>query len=162
MTTTDTHDDQVHYAERFLSGLVDAFGLEGEVETVDVEGGVEMQINGATLGLLIGARGQTLAAIQDLLRTALQREYPGDRSLRVRLEIAGYRERRRQALERFAHQIADEVRETGQRKALEPMGSADRKAVHDAVNEIEGISTISEGEEPYRRVVILPGDNADG
>ncbi len=71
--------------------------------------------------------------------------------------MGGYRQRRREALERFVQQIAADVISSGERKALEPMSPPDRKVVHDAVNEIDGVHTVSEGEDARRRVVILPG-----
>jgi len=70
--------------------------------------------------------------------------------------VAGYRQARREALARFTRQVADQVKESGQARALEPMHPADRKIVHDTVNEIDGVATTSEGEEPRRRVVIVP------
>jgi spoIIIJ-associated protein len=72
------------------------------------------------------------------------------------VDVGGYRHKRREALERFARQVAEQVRAEGAPKALEPMTAADRKTVHDTINDIEGVSTTSEGEEPHRRVVILP------
>jgi spoIIIJ-associated protein len=77
----------------------------------------------------------------------------------VRIDVAGYRERRREALGRFAQQVASEVLASGVPKALEPMHPADRKVVHDVVNELDGVSTTSEGEEPRRRVVIMPSSS---
>ena len=78
------------------------------------------------------------------------------RSARLRVDVGGYRERRREALAAFARQVADEVRETSLERALEPMNPPDRKVVHDTVAEIDGVETGSEGEEPRRRVVIRP------
>ena len=72
------------------------------------------------------------------------------------VDVAGYRQKRKEALERFVHQIADEVRSSGNRRALEPMSAADRKIVHDTINDLTGVQTTSEGEEPRRYVVILP------
>jgi len=86
----------------------------------------------------------------------VQRQATGTHHGRVRIDIGGYRERRKEALARFATQVAADVAESGVAKALEPMHPADRKVVHDTVNEIEGVATTSEGEEPRRRVVILP------
>jgi spoIIIJ-associated protein len=86
----------------------------------------------------------------------VQRRFVGQAHVRVRLDIAGYRARRKVALERFARQVAEGVRSTGVAKALDPMGPADRKIVHDAINDIEGVSTVSEGEDAGRRVVIRP------
>jgi len=79
-----------------------------------------------------------------------------DQSTRLRIDVSGYRERRREALEKFAVAVAQEVRETGQTKALEPMASADRKVVHDSIHDIDGVASHSDGEEPRRRVVITP------
>ena len=116
-----------------------------------------MQVEGDDLGLLIGPKGQTLAAIQELSRTVVQRQASGTHHGRVRLDVSGYRQRRREALERFARPVADEVQASrASQKALEPMNAADRKVVHDTVNEIDGVSTVSEGEDQRRRVVILP------
>jgi len=75
----------------------------------------------------------------------------------VRIDVSGYRQRRREALERFVQGIAAEVKESGVQKALEPMAPPDRKVVHDTVNDIDGVTTVSEGEDSRRRVVILPG-----
>jgi spoIIIJ-associated protein len=138
---------------------VEAFGLAGAVSTVKIDDDtVEVQIAGDDLGLMIGPKGATLQAIQDLARTVVQHEADGAHEGRVRIDIGAYRQRRREALERFAAQVADAVKETGVQRALEPMGAADRKVIHDAVNEIEGVRTTSEGVDPNRRVVILPAE----
>ena len=79
---------------------------------------------------------------------------------RLAVDVGGYRQRRVEALRRFSLQVAEQVTETGLPKALEPMAAADRKVVHDALNEVDGVRTASEGEEPYRRVVILPAEEA--
>jgi len=141
----------------FLTGLVDAFGVEASVETDSIdEDTSEVRIEGNDLGLLVGPKGNTLTAIQELSRTVVHRRVPGTAAGRVRLDVAGYRKRRREALERFTQSVADEVKSSGVQKALEPMNAADRKVVHDTVNEIEGVNTLSEGEDPRRRVVIVP------
>lgn len=148
---------QGEVAREFLLDLLDAFGLEGEVTATPAEeGAVELAVTGSDLGLLIGPKGQTLQAIQELARTALQRQHPGDVHAKVRVDVAGYRQRRREALERFVRQVAEDVRSSGSQKALEPMSPPDRKVVHDTVNTIDGVRTISEGEDTRRRVVILP------
>ena len=78
------------------------------------------------------------------------------RNGRLLVDVGGYRQARREALERFTRQIADEVKASGRARGLEPMSPADRKVVHDTVNDIDGVETTSEGEEPRRRVVIIP------
>lgn len=169
-TTTDGPDEQekIEMSETelaaqgevvrgFLLDLLDAFGLEGEVvATPAEEGAVELDVTGADLGLLIGPKGQTLQAVQELSRSMLQRQLPGETHARIRIDVGGYRQRRREALERFTRQVAEDVRTSGVQKALEPMSPPDRKVVHDTVNEIDGVRTMSEGEDSRRRVVILP------
>ncbi len=119
---------------------------------------LELNVSGQELGLLVGPRGVTLQAVQDLARVASQRRL-GDHDTRLRLDVGGYRERRREALGRFADQMADEVKESGVARVLEPMSSADRKIIHDSLSSVEGIATRSEGEDPYRRVVISPAND---
>ena len=160
-TVTETVDvdlaEHTRIVTEFLDGLVDSFDLEGRVEAVTIdEETTEVRVEGRDLGILVGPKGNTLAAIQELSRTVIHRKVSGTAAGRVRLDVAGYRQRRREALEQFTRGVAEEVRSSGVQKALEPMGSADRKVVHDAVNEIEGVSTISEGDEPRRRVVLIP------
>lgn len=154
-----TLEEQVEVAEEFLDGLVDAFGLSATIERNDVDDElVELQVLGDDLGLLIGRRGSTVQAVNEVLRTGLQRRASGTAEGRVRADIGRYREKRREALARFAAEQAAEVIESGEERALEPMNSADRKVVHDAINEIDGVETLSEGAEPRRWVVIAPTD----
>jgi spoIIIJ-associated protein len=156
-----TVEEQAAIMRSFLEGLVDAFDLEAtfEEDRVD-EDTIELKVVGDNLGLLIGPKGQTLQSVQELARTVVQRQATGTHHGRVRIDIGGYRERRKEALARFATQVAADVAETGVAMALEPMHPADRKVVHDTVNELEGVATTSEGEEPRRRVVILPATAA--
>ena len=148
--------EQAAAAEEFLSGLVEAFGLTADVSSEEVDEAVEVRIDGNDLGLLIGPKGRTLWALQELTKTVVQRQQGGGLSTRIRVDVAGYRERRKAALERFTQDAAAAVLDSGQARALEPMGAADRKVVHDTVNDIEGVVTRSEGEDPRRRVVIAP------
>lgn len=150
-------EGQADLMTTFLTGLLDAFGAEGTIarEQVD-EDTIELHVAGDDLGLLIGPKGQTLQAVQELARTYVQRKVSGTHHGRVRIDIGGYRQRRREALERFTQQVADQVIDGGVQKALEPMNASDRKVVHDTVNSIDGVRTTSEGDEPRRRVVILP------
>jgi spoIIIJ-associated protein len=155
-----TIDEQASVVSEFLLGLADRFGATGsttETERVDDET-VEISLHGEELGLLIGPKGQTLYLVQELARTAVQRRGGGVHEGRVRIDIAGYRKKRNEALARFTEQVAADVLASGSPKALEPMNAADRKVVHDTANGIDGVRTTSEGEDPRRRVVILPDD----
>ena len=140
-------------ATTFLEGLVSAAGLKGSV-SAKVEGeNIDIDVLGDDLGFLVGTKGATLLALQDLTRVVSQRRL-GDHETRLRVDVAGYREKRREALSRFALKVAEDVKTSGQARALEPMNSSDRKIVHDALTEVEGISTRSEGSDPFRRVVV--------
>lgn len=152
-----TLDEQEPSALGFVQGLVDAFGVDADVQaTSEDDEHLEIAVTGEDLGLLVGPRGATLNAIQELTRTAVAQQHSGRLQGRLRVDVAGYRARRKEALERFAAQQAERVRETGTAVALEPMSPPDRKIVHDAVNEIDGVRTTSEGEDRRRHVVILP------
>ncbi|TVR27316.1 MAG: KH domain-containing protein [Ilumatobacter sp.] len=142
-------------AVSFMEGLVEAFGLQATVE-LDIDGTeLDVRVEGDDLGLLIGPGGRTLLAVQDLARVAAQRKL-GDHETRLRIDVAGYRERRRTALERFARTVAEQVIDTSSPRSLEPMPSADRKVIHDVLVEIDGVTSHSEGDDPYRRVVVTP------
>ena len=144
-------------AVRFLEGLLTAYALEGTV--VVEQDGIELEVNidGEDLGVLIGPRGTTLLALQDVARVASQRRL-GDHDSHLRIDVSGYRQRRREALARFTTQLIDEVRSSGTASVLEPMPSADRKVVHDTVAAAAGVASRSEGDDPFRRVVIEPVD----
>jgi spoIIIJ-associated protein len=151
-----TVEEQADAAADFTRGLVDAFGYDADVTTRrEDEDTVIVDVTGGDLGLLVGPKGVTLQAIEELVRTAVQRQTEGH-GARIHVDVGGYRAKRRAALEQFAIGIAAEVRESGEGRALEPMSASDRKAVHDAVADLEGVQTSSEGEDPRRRVVISP------
>jgi len=151
-----TLEQQGEAAQQFLSGLVQEFGLDATVSFTELdEETVQIAATGDDLGLLVGPRGATLSAVQDLTRTYVQRQSE-NRTDRILVDVGGYREKRNAALRRFAEGIAEEVKSSGAERALEPMSPADRKVIHDTVNEIEGVDTRSDGIEPTRYVVIAP------
>lgn len=154
-------DEQADIIGEFLEGLLGAISVDGDITRTKVdEDTIELGVGGdEELGLLIGPKGQTLTAVHELSRTVLQRRATGRHDGRVRIDIGGYRQRRAEALARFVTSQADAVREEGVARALEPMNAADRKIVHDTINDIEGLATISEGTDPQRRVVIILEDD---
>ncbi|MEI6735435.1 MAG: RNA-binding cell elongation regulator Jag/EloR [Actinomycetes bacterium] len=151
--------EQADIAKTFLTGLLEAMELTAEVSVREIDAEtVELAINAnpaSELGILVGPRGTTLQALQEVTRTVVQAKSPG-RTDRILVDVAQYRERRIAALARFGQQVAVEVVETGEERALEPMSPADRKAIHDGLTGVDGIFTRSEGEEPRRFVVIAP------
>lgn len=148
-------EEQAAAAERFTQGLVDAFDLGAQAKSVIDDDVVVVDVTGDNLGLLVGPKGATLHAIEELVRTVVQRQTDGH-GARIHVDVAGYRAKRRAALADFTRSLADKVLETGRAQALEPMSASDRKVVHDTAAEIDGITTVSEGEDPRRRVVLRP------
>jgi len=151
-----TLQEQAAVAKEFLEGLVTTMGLSATVEIRELsEDTVELAVDGDDLGMLVGPKGSTLAAVQDITRTVVQGRFSA-KTDRILVDIARYRERRAAALTRFTQEVATDVIENAEERALEAMSPADRKVVHDAANDIDGIATRSEGEEPNRYVVLLP------
>lgn len=147
-------EEQAELAETFARGFIERFGLPATVAArAEGDDDVNVDIEGDDLGLLIGPKAATVDALQELVRTAVQRRI-GGHGARIHVDVAGYRARRQEALAEFARQAAQRALESGRDQVFEPMSPLDRKIVHDIVNEIEGVATISEGEEPRRRVVI--------
>jgi spoIIIJ-associated protein len=161
-TVSSDENDQVPVAEQqqvvsdFLQGIVDGFGLDASVQSTLDEDTIVGSIDGTSVGLLVGPKAGTLRAVQELARTVMQRHAEGRDTNRLVIDVAGYRERRRSALEAFTRAQAEKVIESGASVALEPMTSADRKIVHDVAAEIEGVSSSSAGEDPNRHVVLGP------
>lgn len=147
-------ETQAVVSREFLAGLLDAFGLEGSVETRIEDDILYLNVTGDQTEALVGPRGSVIQAILELTRTVVQRKTYG--APRMRLDIAGYGERRRAALTIYAGNLAEKVLADGGEVMLEPMNAADRKVVHDAVSEISGVRSYSEGEDPHRAVVIAP------
>ena len=156
MTEEMSVKEQQTVVTEFLEGIISGFGLEATaLATVD-DDTIIGSIDGSDIGLLIGPRAGTLRAIQELARTTMQRRSDGRDTNRLVIDVGGYRERRKAALVSFTEKQAQQVLDSGESVALEPMGSSDRKIVHDAAAAIEGIASSSAGEDPRRYVVLTP------
>lgn len=157
----DTEGQAAVVAE-FLSGLLESFGLEGTVTTQVDDELILADVTGEQTEALIGAKGSIMQSVGELTRTVVQRKT--HRRARLRLDIGGYQERRREALRIYTGRLAEQVLADGGEIMLEPMNPADRKTVHDAVLDIDGVRSFSEGEEPNRSVVIAlaPGVTPTG
>jgi spoIIIJ-associated protein len=145
--------------EDFLTGLTAAFGIDTTVEIEADEEQILASIQGKH-GLLLGPKARTLDAIQELTRVTAQRAAPS--SIRIKVDVGGYREARKAALAKFASEAAAKAIEEGVEVVLEPMSSADRKVVHDALNDVEGVTTRSAGSDPRRFVVVVPDGQGAG
>lgn len=141
-------------AADYLEGLLDIADFDGDID-IDVEGDrATVAIVGEGLQRLIGERGTTLEALQELARLAATRQ-TGQRS-RLMLDIGGFRAARRSQLTELGRRTAEQVRETGEPVALDAMSAFERKVVHDAVSSVDGVRSESEGVEPHRHVVVHP------
>jgi spoIIIJ-associated protein len=140
-------------AADYLERLLDIVDFDGDID-LDVENDrAAVAIVGSDLQDLVGARGETLDALQELTRLAVQQQ-TGVRS-RLMLDVSGHRAARRSELQKIAADSAARVVESGEPSRLSPMNPFERKVVHDAIAGIEGVRSESEGEEPHRRVVVL-------
>lgn len=142
--------------EAFLIDVLKAMDM-GEVELtseVDEEGALSIEMKGKNMGILIGKRGQTLDSLQYLTNRVANKSQEG--YVRVKLDTEDYRRRRKETLENLAKNIAFKVKKTRRPVSLEPMNPYERRIIHSALQADDRVSTHSEGEEPYRRVVVTP------
>lgn len=142
--------------EAFLADVLKAMGM-GEVKIVskvDEEGALAIEMSGDNMGILIGKRGQTLDSLQYLTNRVANKSQDG--YVRVKLDTEDYRERRKKTLENLAKNIAYKVKRTRKPVSLEPMNPYERRIIHSVLQADDRVSTHSEGEEPYRRVVVTP------
>jgi spoIIIJ-associated protein len=158
----DDGDDKASVADLEYEGEIAADYIEGLLDVADLDGDIDMDVEGdravvsvvgATLDELVGRRGEVLEALQELTRLAVHQQ-TGERT-RMMLDVGGYRQRRRTELAAAGQDAAEEVRRTGEPKRMWAMNPFERKIVHDAVA-AAGLRSESEGEEPERRVVVLP------
>jgi spoIIIJ-associated protein len=153
----DELEEQADAAADFLEELLTRMDIDAIAEPNPHEGHMYVDIVDGPeedMSLLIGRHGQTLEAIQELTRMVVGRRL--DQRVRVIVDVEDYRKRREARLEEHARELAERVRETGREEELEPMNSYERKLVHDAVADVEGIDTESRGVDPERFVVIVP------
>ncbi|MEZ0166462.1 protein jag [Kineococcus sp. LSe6-4] len=159
-------EEEGDIAADYLEELLDIVDLDGDID-IDIENGrasvaiVADEAGTPALSRLVGSEGEVLEALQELTRLAVQAQ-TGDRT-RLMLDVAGHRTTKRSSLVRLAHEVVARVQASGTAERLEPMSAFERKVVHDAVAE-KGLASESEGEEPRRRVVVLPpsGDDPQG
>lgn len=146
-------EDTIKECETFIYNVLKAMNMEVEVSSViDSEGALSMNIEGENMGILIGKRGQTLDSLQYLTNRVANKMQEG--YVRVKLDTEDYRRRRKETLENLAKNIAYKVKRSRRPVSLEPMNPYERRVIHSALQGDKTIATHSEGEEPYRRVVI--------
>ena len=137
----------------FLSKVFDAMNLTVKINVNITEESVDVDLVGDDIGVLIGKRGQTLDSLQYLVSLVVNKK--SDKYLRVKLDTENYRERRKETLENLAKNIAFKVKRTKRPVSLEPMNPYERRVIHSALQNDKYVTTKSEGEEPFRHVVVL-------
>jgi spoIIIJ-associated protein len=147
-------DQESRIAADFVEGLLDILDLPGDIVEEVQEEQALVKVTEVGSGLLIGRRGATLDALQELVRSAVQRHT--ERRSHVRVDVESYRERQLDKLKERARDAIAEVRETGEPVSLEPMDPYERKMMHDLVGRTGGVTSASEGNEPKRYVVVHP------
>ncbi len=155
VTVDNSLDAKVNAAREFLAGLLERMNVSAEIETeIGEDQLVYMRMSGRRMGVVIGRRGQTLDAIQYLVNLVANK-LPGPRA-RIVLDAEGYRDKRAETLRNLATRLAAKAKSERRKTVLEPMNALERRIVHLALADDTEVETRSEGEEPYRRVVILP------
>ena len=151
-TACEDLTDDARRAMEFLSGMIERMGVQAELKACETPEQLRVQIFGENMSILIGRRGETLDALQYL--TSLNVNRGREEYLRVSLDTENYRAKREEALRKLAARMANRCRKTGKRVALEPMNPYERRILHSALQADPTVTTHSEGEEPYRRVII--------
>ena len=144
--------DPMQVAQDFLKEIFCLMKLEIQIEKIATLDSTIFNIRGNDLGILIGKHGQTLDALQYLTNLTANRD--AESKVRIVLDVEDYRQRRTDTLNRLANRMADNVKRRGEKVVLEPMSSNERKIIHMALQDDQRIVTYSEGEEPYRKIVI--------
>jgi spoIIIJ-associated protein len=145
---------QSEIAADYVEGLLDVLDMDGDIDELIANGRPVVEVVGGRLQSLVGPRGATLEALQDLTRLAVFRR-TGSPS-RLLLDVGGYRATRRNELAAVARNAIERVREHGEPVRLEPMSAFERKCVHDVINATDGVVSESQGEEPNRRIMVRP------
>lgn len=140
--------------EEYIASMLDAMGIEAKIniDYDDIEGEMNIDLEGSDMGILIGKRGQTLDALQYLIRLAVNKK--SESYIKVKLDTENYRARRKETLENLAKNIAFKVKRTKRSFALEPMNPYERRIIHSTLQNDKYVATKSEGEEPYRKVIV--------
>lgn len=142
-------------AKNFLDSVFKEMNLVVNVAVnIDEKKNMNIDLSGENMGVLIGKRGQTLDSLQYLVSLVVNKE--SDHYIRIKLDTEEYRERRKKTLESLAVNLANKVKKTGKKFTLEPMNPYERRIIHSTLQNNKFVSTHSEGEEPYRKVVIIP------
>lgn len=144
----------VRRVKGIMTDILNTMDLQAKLDIVEKDNTVTINLEGENLGILIGRRGETLDALQYLVNLSINKNQENRK--KFILDIEGYRTRREDTLKKLAHKLADKAMQRGRNVVLEPMNSLERRIIHTALQGRDDISTFSEGEEPYRKIIISP------
>ena len=152
LVRVSVEDKATAYAMDFLSTIFKKFDIDVKINVTEGEEFITLDLIGKDLGILIGRRGETLDALQYLTNLTVARHF--EERCKIILDVEGYRSKREESLARLAKKLADRVKESGKNMSLEPMSPYERRIIHTVLQSDDQVRTFSEGEEPYRKVVI--------
>ncbi len=141
-------------ARKFLRDVLESMDIKAEIRLRDTSEGLYINLAGPKMGVIIGRRGQTLDSLQYLVSLVVNKNKERDSFVKVILDTEDYRKKREETLQRLARRLAERVQKTGKNVELEPMNPYERRIIHSTLQEVDDITTFSEGEEPYRKVII--------
>ena len=141
-------------ARKFLRDVLESMDIKAEMRIKDTSEGIYINLAGPKMGVIIGRRGQTLDSLQYLVSLVVNKDKERDSFVKIILDTEDYRKKREETLQRLAKRLAERVQKTGKKVELEPMNPYERRIIHSTLQEYGDITTFSEGEEPYRKVII--------
>ena len=147
-------EDEKAKAQKFLREVLDAMEVKAEIRVKVMNDSLYINLSGPKMGIIIGRRGQTLDSLQYLVSLVVNKEREKEDYVKVVLDTEDYRRKREETLNRLARRLADKVIKSGKKVELEPMNPYERRIIHSALQNYTEITTYSEGEEPYRKVII--------
>lgn len=147
-------NDYSYNAKAFLRSVLDCMGIKAEIHIQDSEEGLTITLKGPNMGILIGHRGETLDSLQYLVSLVINKDNQGHEYKRVVLDTEDYRHKREETLKRLASRLAMKARTLNKSVVLEPMNPYERRIIHSALQDNPYVTTHSEGEEPFRKVII--------
>ena len=156
VVSVELKDVAVFRAKKFLTEIFEGLKLEVKIDAKRTDDGIEIDLSGDSMGIVIGKRGETLDSLQYLTTLVANRGASKEQYAKVSLDTENYRQKRNEALVTLAERLADKVTRTGKRYTLEPMNPYERRIIHANLQSSETVTTFSVGEDPYRKVVIAP------
>lgn len=150
----ESEDETLEYIRAYIAQLVEKMGFDGQVKVDFGEETYFVEINGDDLGLLIGKHGETIKALQTI--TSAHLSHTLQKRVYLSVDVEGYNRKRNEKLISMAKKTADKVAESGRSVALRPMAASERRVIHMALKDSREVVTASEGDDPYRQVLIIP------